>query len=45
MVLNKKDISDEIFVNGVKENNAYTISDAFAKQYSEVGKSLANKIE
>ena len=44
IVVNKKD-TDEILVNGMKENNKQLISNAFAKQYSEVGKILANKIE
>ena len=42
---NKKGISEEIIVNGIKENNRHVISNAFAKYYSEVGKLLANKIE
>jgi len=42
---NKKEITNEIIVNGVKENNARVISNAFAKYYCEVGKTLANKIE
>ena len=44
-VMNKKEITDEILVNGMKETNKQLISNAFAKHYSEVGKLLANKIE
>ena len=43
--IDKKDVSAEILVNGIKEHNACTISNAFAKLYSEVGKVLANNIE
>ena len=42
---NKNELSDEILVDGIRESQANTISDAFAKYYSEVGKRLANKIE
>jgi len=41
---NKKDISDEITVNGVKVDDENVISNAFAKYYSELGKSLSDKI-
>ena len=44
-VSNKKDITDEVIVNGIKETNTKVISNAFAKYYSEVGKNLAEKIE
>lgn len=44
-IVNKKNISDEILVNGVRENNKYIISNAFAKHYSTVGKILADRIE
>lgn len=44
-VRNKNDMSDEIFINGIKENNKKVISDAFAKYYSEVGQVMAKKIE
>lgn len=43
-IKNKKDLSDEIIVNGIKVNNDNTISDAFAKHYSNVGKLLADRI-
>ena len=43
--IDKKDVSAEILVNGIKEHNACTISNAYAKHYSEVGKLLANNIE
>ena len=43
-VNNKKDITEEMIINGVKETNADTIRDEFAKYYSEIGKSLAEKI-
>ena len=44
-VVNKKEITDEILVNRMKETNKQLISNAFAKHYSEVGKILANMIE
>ena len=44
-LVNKKDISDEIIVSGVKENDQNVISNAFADYYSKVGKSLAEDIE
>ena len=43
--IDKKNVSAEILVNGIKEHNACTISNAYAKHYSEVGKVLANNIE
>ena len=42
---NKNNISNEIVVNGVKENNKHTISNGFAKHYSEIGEILANRIK
>ena len=42
---NKKDINDEIIVNGVKANDQKVIANAFADYYSKVGKSLAEHIE
>ena len=41
---NKKDICDEIIVNGVKETNEKTVGNAFAKFYSEIGKKLSDKL-
>ena len=43
--VNRKNITDEIIVNGTKEKNENIISNAFADYYSNVGKSLAEKIE
>lgn len=43
-IRNKNDITDEILLNGVKETNKSTISNAFAKYYSEIGKNLANDL-
>ena len=42
---NKKDISDEIIVNGIKEHNPELISNAFGKHYSELGGKLAEAIK
>ena len=42
---NKKELSDEFIVNGVKEDNVKKISNAFAKHYSEIGELLADKIK
>ena len=36
---------DEIVINGEKINDVKTISNAFAKHYGEMGKSLSNKIK
>ena len=44
-LINKKDISDEILVNGIKTNDQKVIANAFADYYSTVGKSLAEHIE
>ena len=41
---NKKDISEEIIVNGIKETDEKTISNAFAKYYSEIGKKLSENL-
>ena len=43
-IRNKKDISEEIIVNGIKEHNADVISNGFASHYSQIGKMLADKI-
>ena len=42
---NKKEISDEILVNGSKESRSDVVGKAFAKHYSEIGKQLADKID
>jgi exonuclease III len=44
-ISNKKDIADEMIIDGVKETNAKVIANAFARYYSQVGKKLAEKIE
>ena len=42
---NKKEISGEFVINGVKERNSQIISNAFAEYYSGMGRSLARDIE
>jgi hypothetical protein len=42
---NKKDITDEIIVNGVKETNRKIISNAFGKYFSEIGMKMTEKID
>ena len=42
---NKRDISDEIMLNGIKETNKEEICNAFAKHNSEVGEKFAKIIE
>ena len=42
---NKKDMTDEMIVNGVKESNSKAISDAFGKYYSEIGKNMSAEID
>ena len=42
---NKKDISDEIIINGIKESNKQIISNEFADYCSEIGKNMAEEIE
>ena len=44
-LVNKKDVNNEIIVNGVKIDDDQIISNAFAKHYSEVGKTLADTIQ
>ena len=41
----RKDLPDEMLINGVKHQNKAKISNAFAKHYSEVGENLAKNIE
>ena len=41
---NKQEVSNEININGVKVDDENIISNAFAKYYSELGKSLSDKI-
>ena len=44
--VSKKDtLPDEIIVNGTKVSNQMTISNAFAKYYSEIGKCMSENIE
>jgi hypothetical protein len=42
---NKKAVADEMIIDGVHKTNTETIANAFAKYYSEIGKSLAEKID
>ena len=42
---NKKDISDEIILNGIRENNMEVISNGFGKFYSEIGRNMAEEIK
>jgi hypothetical protein len=44
-LVNKKEINDEIIVDGVKQNDEKIISDAFANYYSKLGKLLAENIK
>lgn len=41
---NKQNLSDEIIINGMKDSNERNISNAFAKFYSEIGKTMVEKI-
>ena len=42
---NKKEVSDEMIINGIKESNTIKICNGFAKYYSEIGQKLANSIK
>ena len=44
-VRNKKEISDELYINGIKQNDRQIIGDAFARYFSEIGKNMADKID
>ena len=41
----KRGISEEFIINGVKETDDFRISNAFGKYYSEIGKKLSDKID
>ena len=42
---NKTEISEEFLINGIRERNGHVISNAFAKYYANIGRSLAERIE